>query len=251
MQSALYVGLSAQVALQKRLETLANNVANITTAGFRADEVTFESLISRAADTPVAFASSGETYISRQPGGVTSTGNPLDVAVVGTGWLAFAGPNGTIYTRDGRMQMSVDGELQTLSGRPVLDAGGVPITVDPNGGPISIAQDGTITQDNNQMATLGIYLIPQNAKLTRYENSGVIPDRPPELMTSFVDANGRQALGGVRQGYVESSNVNPVLEMTKLIMAQRAFESASTMADHSESTLQTAVRTLGEPAKGA
>ena len=83
MQSALYVSLSAQVSLEKRLETIANNMANMKTAAFRADAVKFETALSRAASQPVAFSSPGDNFISRKPGGITQTGNSLDVAVAG------------------------------------------------------------------------------------------------------------------------------------------------------------------------
>lgn len=242
MQSALYVGLSAQVTMQKRLETIANNVANVNTAGFRADAVKFESLMSRTAARATAFATAGENFIDRSAGGVTRTDSALDIAVIGDAWLAFSTPTGMVYTRDGRMQISADGELQTVTGRPILDASGSAIVLDPNGGPITVLVDGTITQDDNQMGAIGLFEIPPEAKLTRHDNSGVIPDRPARQVFDFVNS-------GVRQGYVEGSNVNPVLEMTKLIMATRMFESASSLIDSSESTLQTAVRTLGEPTR--
>ncbi len=144
MQSALYVGLSAQVALEKRLQTIANNVANVNTTAFRTDVVKFETVLSRAGANPVAFSSPGGNIISREAGNLTETGNPLDVAVVGQGWLAFAGPSGTVYTRDGRLQIAANGDLQTLTGFPVVDSGGAQITVDPNGGPLSIARSGAI-----------------------------------------------------------------------------------------------------------
>ena len=146
MQSALYVSISAQVALEKRLETIANNLANMKTAAFRADAVKFETAMSHAASQPVAFASPGENFISRRPGGVTRTENSLDVAVVGDTWIGFSGPSGTAYTRDGRMQISSNGELQTVNGYPVLDSGGTPILVDPDAGPLTIERNGTITQ---------------------------------------------------------------------------------------------------------
>src|SRR5215475_5801211 len=178
MQSALYVGLSAQVALEKRMQTIANNIANLNTAGFRTDVVKFETALSRAAAASVAFSTPGENIISRQIGAVTQTGNPLDVAVAGQGWMAFAGPNGTVYTRDGRMQIAANGDLQTLTGFPVLDPGGAQIIVDPNGGPLSIARNGTISQDGNEVGTLGLFSIPNEANLQRYGNSGIVPDRP-------------------------------------------------------------------------
>ncbi len=117
MQSGIYVGLSAQIALEKRLETIANNVANAGTAGFRADAVKFEAVLSRSANNTVAFASPGENYISRQTGAISKTDNPLDVAMAGDGWFAFQTPQGVVYTRDGRMQMTSEGELRAPSAR--------------------------------------------------------------------------------------------------------------------------------------
>lgn len=256
MQSALYVSLSAQVSLEKRLETIANNMANMKTAAFRADAVKFETALSRAATQPVAFASPGQNFISRRSGGITQTGNNLDVAVVGntTGntldvavaagdtWMAFAGPAGTVYTRDGRMQISNTGELQTVNGYPVLDAGGGPIMVDPDAGPLTIGRNGTISQGINQVGVLGLYTIPPDAKLERFGNSGVIPDRAATAVIDFVYA-------GFQQGYVEGSNVDPLSELTQMMNATRAFQSVSSLIEGSEGTMQNAIRSLGEPSK--
>jgi len=256
MQSALYVSLSAQVSIEKRLETIANNMANMKTAAFRADAVKFETAMSRAASQPVAFSSPGDNFISRKPGGITQTGNSLDVAVVGnstgntldvtvaTGdtWMGFVGPSGTVYTRDGRMQISNTGELQTVNGYPVLDAGGTPILVDPDAGPLTIGRNGTISQGNNQVGVLGLFNIPADAKLERFGNSGVIPDRPATAIVDFTR-------DGFRQSYVEGSGANPMLELTRLISASRAFEGTNSLVEGTESSLQNAIRTLGEPGK--
>jgi flagellar basal-body rod protein FlgF len=196
MQSALYVGLSAQVALEKRLQTIANNVANVNTAAFRTDVVKFETVLSRAGTSPVSFSTPGDNIISREAGNLSETGNPLDVAVVGQGWLAFAGPSGTVYTRDGRMQIAPNGDLQTLTGFPVVDSGGAQIIVDPSGGPLSIARNGAITQDGNEVGTLGLFNIPADTNLQRYGNSGVIPDGPATAVADFTR-------DGFRQSYVE------------------------------------------------
>jgi flagellar basal-body rod protein FlgF len=242
MQSALYVGLSAQVALEKRMQTIANNIANVNTAAFRTDVVKFETVLSRAGANPVSFSSPGDNIISREAGNLSETGNPLDVAVMGQGWLAFAGPTGTVYTRDGRLQIAPNGDLQTLTGFPVVDSGGAQITLDPNGGPLSIAHGGAITQDGNEVGTLGLFNIPAEASLDRYGNSGVIPDRPATAITDFTR-------DGFKQNYVEGSGVNPMLELTRLMSASRAFDSTNSMMESTDSSLQNAIRTLGEPAK--
>ena len=144
MQSSLYVALSAQVAMERRLNTIANNVANMNTGGFRADEVKFEEILSLAAKENVSFASSGQNFISRRTGPMTKTDNPLDVAIQGDGWFAFQGPSGPIYTRDGRFKMNENGDLLTVDGYQVLDAGGAPIALDPMAGSPIVGRDGTV-----------------------------------------------------------------------------------------------------------
>lgn len=239
MQPGLYVSLSGQMSLMRRLETLAHNVANVNTAGFRAEEIKFDELLSQRTEQPTAFVSGGSTYISREAGPTVRTENPLDIAVSGDAWLAFQGPNGPVYTRDGRMTMTPEGELRTLNGHPVLDVGGAPIQLNPNGGTPSIARDGTITQGTQQMGAVGLFTIPEQARLTRFENSGVLPDTPAEPALDFNRV-------GVIQGFIEQANVNPVSEISRLIQIQRAFDSISNAMARSEETLSSAVRSLGE-----
>jgi flagellar basal-body rod protein FlgF len=241
MQSGLYVGLSGQIALEKRLETIANNVANMNTVGYRADGVTFAAELARAGDDRVAFASTGNAFISRQNGAMTRTDNPLDVAVQGDGWLAIQTPGGIAYTRDGRMKLTDTGQLQTVNGYQVLDAGGAPIAVDPDAGAPTIAGDGMITQDNKQVSAIGLFLIPDDARLTRAANSGVIPDKPATPVLDFSQ-------NGIVQGSIEESNVNPIMEMSKLITVTRSFDSINSAMNQSESSLQDAIKTLGSSA---
>lgn len=238
MQSAFYVSLSSQLALDKRLTTIAENVANASTIGFRATGVSFETVLSRTSGAPTAYASPGADFISRASGGLTKTDNPLDVAVIGDAWFAIQTPQGVAYTRDGRMKMLETGEVQTILGYPVLDAGNAPITLDPTLGPPTIFRDGMITQGDRQMGAIGLFEIDDAASLRRGENSSVIPSIPAMAVTSF-DRN------GMAQGHVENANVNPVAEITKLIMAHRAFESASASTDMMDNAQRTAVRTLG------
>ncbi len=239
MQSSLYVSLSAQMALMRRIEAISNNVANSSTAGFRAEEIKFEQLISSSTADPTAFVSPGITYLSRTTGEFVKTDNPFDVAVKGDAWLSIQTPAGNIYTRDGRMQMTPTGELQTLNGYPVLDVGGAPVQLNPAGGAPAIAPDGTISQGKRQVGALGLFTIPETAKLNRFENSGVIPDQPAQPALDFSRV-------GVNQGFVERANVNPVMEISKMIMVQRAFDSMSGAIRQTETTLDDAIKTLGE-----
>jgi len=210
----------------------------MNTVGFRASEVKFEALLDKTGSANVAFSSTGTDYISRRNGGMVKTDNPFDVAVQGEGWFAIRTAAGTAYTRDGRLNLSETGTLQDINGNPVLDAGATPIVIDPTAGSPMIASDGMITQGGNQVGAIGLFRIDPQAKLTRSSAGGLIPDRPATPVLDFTT-------NGVAQGFVENSNVNPVMEMTKLIMVSHAFDSVSNMISSSESSLQDAIKTLG------
>ncbi len=241
MEASLPVALSAQIALERRLDTLAHNLANIRTVGFRSEEVKFDEMIKKGdgfGAEPVSMTSEGASFLSTRNGELTQTGNPLDMAVAGDAWFGFQGPNGVVYTRDGRMRVNQAGTVETLTGYPLVDAGGAQIQIDPNGGAINIARDGMITQGGRQLGAVGLFTIPATAKLTRFDTSGVVPDQAAQPALDFSQA-------GVMQGFVEGSNVNPILELTRLIEIQRAFESAANMIQSNERSLGDAIQTLG------
>jgi flagellar basal-body rod protein FlgF len=238
MQTGVYVSLSAQMALQKRMETIAHNVANASTAGFRAEEVRFEQILSEAGAEPIAFASTGDTYISRRAGPLMRTGGAFDVAVKGEGWFAISTPQGQAYTRDGRMMMTPAGDLRTINGYAVLDVGGAAIQLDPSGGAPTIAADGAITQNGRRTGVIGLFSIDPRAQLRRFENSGVFPSIQPEPVLEFSS-------NGVAQGYVEGANINPVSEISKLILISRTFDAVATALGAAENTQQEGIRTLG------
>jgi len=237
MASDLYIALSGQLTMEQRLATVANNVANMRTHGFRAETVSFDSVYSQTRRESVAFATGGETNIERRAGPIERTGNPLDVAIVGEGWFGMQTPAGLAYTRDGRFTVNDAGDLMTMTGYNVVDEGGAGIAVDLARGPVKISADGRITQDGALAGTLGLFDI-SNASLSRYGDTGVLADLPGELI---VD----RAANGVKQGFREGSNVNPVRFIAELIEVQRAFEYANTVITDRNQTLQQAVRTLG------
>ena len=238
MRGNLYVSLSGQVALEKRLETVATNIANVNTAGYRAQGVAFSSVLSKVQDKPASFVTTGSEYVSRTQGQTTKTDNPLDVAIQGDGFFAVKTPGGTAYTRDGRMQLTETGELQTLNGYPVLDAGQAPLRLEPSDGSPVITADGMMTQNGRQVGAIGIFAIADNAKFTRYDNSALIPDVAPTAILDF-------SRNSVLQGYSEGSNINPVMEISKLIEIQRAYDGLASLMQTAESTQQDAVKTLG------
>lgn len=241
MQNGLYVSLSAEVALEQRLDTIADNIANMNTVGYRATGVSFESEMARAGDARLSYASMGSDFISRRLGGLIKTDNTLDFAVQGDGWFGIETPHGVAYTRDGRAKIDESGTLRTLNGDLILDAGGAPILINAGAGPLTVSADGMITQNGRQVGAIGLFAIDPTAKLRRAENSGVVPDKPATPILEFTR-------DGVVQGAVEGSNVDPVREMTKLIEVTRAFDGVAAETSQSESSLQDAIKALGASA---
>ncbi|CDX32612.1 Flagellar basal-body rod protein flgF [Mesorhizobium sp. ORS 3359] len=238
MQDSLYVALSSQIALERRLDTIADNVANASTIGFRATGVKFEDVVSGTGPRSVSFASSGNTYLSGAHGALTETGNPFDFAVQGDAWFAIETPAGTVMTRDGRFSMNENGELMSIEGYPVLDGGGAPIQLDPRNGPPKAGADGSLRQNDQLVGAIGLYNFDPGENFVRYGNSGVVPARTPEPVTDRSDV-------GIAQGFLEESNVNPVLEMTRLIQVQRAFENTAALMRQTDSSTEDAIKTLG------
>lgn len=232
------VGLSGQIALVRRLETIANNVANAGTAGYRAEAITFATVVSKTQPFRTSFAFSGGPHVDTSSGGLRQTGNPLDVAIRGVGYLAIATPQGTAYTRDGRMQMLPTGDLVSLQGHAILDAGGAPLTADPDGGTLEIAGDGTIRQQGRTLGALGLFDVDLRRGYTRYENSAFLPTAAPVPIDDF-------AANSVVQGFSEEANVNPVIEMTRLIAVQRAFEAMSASIEQRDQALRDTIQGLG------
>ncbi len=212
----------------------------MNTAGFRADGVRFETVLSNTGASPVSYVSQGADYISRKGGDLTKTDNPLDVAVQGDAWFGIKTPGGIAYTRDGRLKMGPEGEITTLNNYPVLDAGGSSLIVDPDAGPPTISADGMMTQNGRQIGAIGLFSIDPNANLTRAPNASVVPSTPATPVLDFTE-------NGMAQGFVEGSNVNPVLELSKLIEIQHAMDSVTQMNQSSDSSLQDAIKTLGTP----
>lgn len=239
---SLYVALSAQVTLERRLDTIAQNVANLATTGYRAEEVKFDTVLAEAeaaGGQSTAFVAQGDSFLSRRTGSVTKTDNPLDVAVQGDAWFAIQTPGGVAYTRDGRMQMQQTGELTTLQGYPFLDVGRAPLVLDPDADAPIITRDGMITQRGQQLGAVGLFSIDPNTKLDRFEGAAVIPQGAATEVLDFAN-------NGVVQGFVEGSNVNPMMEISRMIAVSRAFEAASSVIEQTESSTQAAIRTLGD-----
>lgn len=241
MQSGIYVSISSQMALERRLTTIADNMANVNTVGFRSTDVKFDEILSNTQNemnAKVAFVSQGNDYLSTRTGQFDQTGNQLDFAIKGDAWFGIDTPAGMVLTRDGRFTMTETGELVSSQGYPVLDAGGAPIQLQRDAGPPSVGASGAIVQNGKQVASLGLYEADISQGFVRYENSGVRTAQTPQPVVDNFGVS-------VVQGYLEQSNVNAMSEMTQLIQVNRAFESITALMRDSENSLQEAIKTLG------
>lgn len=238
MQSGLYVSLSSQIALDRRMTTIADNLANMNTVGFRATQMKFDDVMTKSDGTRVAYVDEGKEYISTRNGGLTQTNNPLDFATRGDTWFSISTPSGNAITRDGRFSILDTGALVTIEGNPVLDAGGGPITLNPNAGPPTLSGDGTLYQNGQPVAALGLFEANVGPNFTRAGNSAIIPAQEPQPVVDRADA-------GVVQGYVEQANVNAIQEMTQMITVSRAFENITQLMRDSETSISSAIKTFG------
>ena len=237
MQSALPVALSAQMTLQRRMDTVADNIANATTPGHLATAVRFEAAVERTGGPSVAFAREGDPYIETARGAHRPTGAPLDFAVRGEAWFGIDTPAGTVLTRDGRFALGADGGLMTMEGYEVLDPGGAPVRLDPGGGSPVAGADGTLRQGGRIVASLGLFEIDARPE-TRFGNSGIVPPQPPRPVVGRPDI-------GVLQGMIEESNSSGVAQIVHLVEITRGFEAVSRLVQRADSGLSEALRTLG------
>ena len=249
MENALLIGLSRQMVLERQMDVVANNVANLNTTGFKADNSLFEQYLMPVArenrfgpaDRPVSFVNDRGTWRNMNQGGVQATGNPLDVAIDGDGYFAVQTPNGERYTRNGSMQINAQGQLVTTDGMPVLGDNG-PIVFQPTDHDISITKDGrvsvlegNVTTTESLRGTLRIVRFANPAQLQKEGNNlysstggGATPDTNPRLV----------------QGSVEKSNVNGVIEISRMIQISRAYQQTATLLQQQSDLHKNAIHEL-------
>ena len=157
MRTTSYLALSRQVTLERHMATIANNLANAATSGYRAEHTVFEQTLQPAGRRDrVAFVQDVGLARDTAPGPIEQTGNPFDIALNGAGYLAFGTAAGTRYGRAGRLEVDSGGRLVNAGGAPVLDDGGNPITLPENEHAIAIAADGTVSGRTGDLGRIGI-----------------------------------------------------------------------------------------------
>jgi flagellar basal-body rod protein FlgF len=222
MDNTSYIALSRQVALERQMAIVAGNIANMNTHGYKAEQVTFEVVFERAG-TPgdVAFVRDSGLMRDQAPGALEITGNPLDLAINGDGYFAVLTDAGPRYTRYGHFEVDGNGQLATSAGYPLLDAGGATIQLPPSSVRISIARDGAISTDEGVVGQIALVRFANEADLIREGDSLFGTPQTPQP----VDAP------DIVQGQLERSNVQPILEMTKMMETVRAFQNTQRLLD--------------------
>jgi flagellar basal-body rod protein FlgF len=224
------------------MDVIANNLANMQTGGFRSSEMLFEEHLMPVAEATTAAAPADEdisfvmdrgTLIDFSPGQFKQTGNALDVAIDGEGWFVVDTQDGERYTRNGAFMLNDEGTLVTASGDPVIGDGG-PVTFDERDGAISIAADGTISTEVGDKGRLRVVAFADESELEAAGANVFSSEAQPQ------DAENVQ----VRQGMVEGSNVKPIIEMTRMIEASRAYTSLSSMLERIDEMRRNAVSVL-------
>ena len=227
MENALLVGLSRQMVLERQMDVVANNVANVNTNGFKADQTLFQEFLRNGAhednfigrDRNVSFVQDSGTYKDFSAGMTEQTKNPLDVAIDGGAFLVVQTAAGERYTRDGGLQVNNQGQLVTAAGNPMLGNSG-PIVFQPTDHDVSIAADGNITvlegvnRIDSVRGKLRVVSFAQAQNLLKEGNN---------LYAAGTAAAQPDLASKVKQGFVEKSNVNSVGEMSRMIEVTRAY----------------------------
>ena len=244
MDNAQYVGLSNQMVLKRQLDIVANNIANADTTGFK-----FESLMTREVPGAPAYTSGGPRPVKFvgadgvardfSQGGLHTTGATFDVGIEGQGFFKVTTANGDRYTRDGHFRTDATGAITTQGGDPVADESGSPITIDPQlPGEVTISADGIVSKGVNRVGKLGVFKFDS---LSALEKSGD---------NQYQNSSNQQAVAAtgvkLRQGMLESSNVNPIVQITKLIEVNRAYEQVTQMMSAESDLSRNSVARLGK-----
>jgi flagellar basal-body rod protein FlgF len=248
MENTLLIGLSRQATLERQLDVVANNIANMNTVGFKSDQSLFEEYLMPGAhednfvggDRRLSYVQDRGTYRDFSQGASEETKNPLDVAIDGNAFLVVQTAAGERYTRDGGLQLNNQGQLVTAGGDAVLGNSG-PIVFQPTDHDINVSPDGTITvvEGNGRTDALRGKL-----RLVSFADAQKLLKEGSNLYSSGEGAAQADTRSQVRQGYIEKSNVNSVAEMSRMIEVTRAYTQISTLLQQQSDLHKSAIEKL-------
>ena len=225
MQNTTDIALSRLVAQQRAMDVTANNIANADTPGYKTEHVLFSDWLSRqdgtsipGGDRPLDYTQDRATYRDQSAGAISRTGNPLDIAITGEGFFQVQTTSGIRLTRAGRFTLAADGTITDLNGNGLLDTGGKPLVVAAGDADISIAGDGTVATKTGTLGKIGL-VQPNDPNQLRAEGG--------RLFDVIAGGTAPVTATKLAQGAVENSNVQPVLEMTRMMNELRQFQYVS------------------------
>jgi len=237
IENAILVGLSRQVALSRQMDIVANNIANMNTVGFRAEQVMFrEFLVDTKEGDTISYVQDFGVAMDLSEGPMQSTSNPMDVAISGPGYLVVQTADGEKYTRHGHLRLDDQGRLVTQDGNPILDEEGKEIEFEDPTVAIDISRDGTITAADGETFRLQVVGFDNQQDLEKAEGGLYETDQAP------FEIDDPQ----VMQGMLESSNVNSITEMTRMISVQRSYEAMQQMVKSDHDIQRDAIGRLGQ-----
>jgi flagellar basal-body rod protein FlgF len=251
MENALLVGLSRQMTLERQLDVVANNIANVNTSGYKADRSLFEEVLNSGAhednfvgrDRRVSFVQDRATFRDFTQGSYEQTKNPLDIAINGDGFFAVQAPGGERYTRDGNLQINNQGQLVTASGFPVLGTSG-PIVFQSTDHDVNVSPDGTVTVLEGASRTDSIR---GKLRVVNFADPQSLQKQGGNL---FAAGNAAAAQADtkstVQQGFVEKSNVNAVAEMGRMMEVMRTYTHIATLMQQQNDLQKSAIEKLAD-----
>ncbi|MEQ9315426.1 MAG: flagellar hook-basal body complex protein, partial [Henriciella sp.] len=224
MSNAIYAALARQTGLMNEMQAVANNLANASTTGYKSDRAIFAEFLARAGNNlpDVSMGGLAAHAFDLEQGGLRFTGGKFDLAIQGEGYFLVETPRGQMLSRAGAFQLNQDSELIDSAGNKILNAGGDAISIPEDARIVAIGADGTISADGQIVEQVGI-VVP-NGDLMRETN------------TMFSAADGYQQAEDPRlvQGALEQSNVEPVLEVARMIEVQRAYEAGQALLERED-----------------
>lgn len=239
MSNTVYVTLSHQQLLRDQMGVIAHNIANATTTGFKGETQLFKEFLFRSPDgDQVSFVQSMGIKRDYTEGRMEHTGNDLDVAINGKGFFVVRGEEGETLTRQGHFGLDSTGTLITSNGLPVLNVDGQPIVIGRGARQIEIGRDGTVATDQAKIGRMKLVEV-ENEDLLERQGEGLYlyrGEEPPKVIPA--------AEAEVQQGSLEASNVNPILEMTRMIEVVRSYQTAQRMMDTETDLMRKAIQDI-------
>lgn len=243
MDNVVNVGLSRQMVLRRELDVIANNVANVDTAGFKLESLIVqtqtEQLPAAAGGAPSTVNFVLDAGVARDfaQGALRQTDSSFDFAIEGEGFFRVETPAGERYTRDGRFSLDAEGKLVTAAGRAVQGEGGE-IVIDQRLGAPKVAADGTVSQGGQVVGKLAVVKFASLADLAK-DGDGLYRNVSNAAPQAAADAR-------IQQGMLEGSNVQPINQITRLIEVTRAYESIAKLIDRTQDLEGNAIQRLGK-----